>query len=231
MYYAYRATIPSVILNHFHMLVINPIKGPKLRCIIPTSLNIQQPQVLLHAFACLKNYPDHSFTMKDLNELVLTQLRKHMSQSEQEEKDNNIFNYMTEHLCQGNVGEHLNEFFSKSIWNVDFEIGQEKENKITARISLKQLLEECCTEADVLGLEDGLIQLEDRLQSFLCHCSQTNAKVNTGSESLGISSWPCTPLSPRKGRTIPMTHGIYAGSANRVSIHITCRYHVLIISI
>ena len=142
MYYAYRPTTPSVILNHFHTLVIYSIKGPKLRCIIPSSLDMHQPQVLLPAISCLKNFPNHSFSMQDLNESVMSQRRIHMSQSDQEEKEDDIFNHMNEQLCQANVGQHWNDIFSKSIWNVDFGIGQEKENQVMARILLKQLWEE-----------------------------------------------------------------------------------------
>jgi hypothetical protein len=130
----------------------------------------------------LKNYPDHSFSMQNLSDSVLSQRRIHMSQSDQEKKEDNILSYMNENSCQGNFGQHLNDLFSKSVQNIYFEIGQEKENQIMAKISLKQLWEECCMEANGLGLKNGPIQLEDHLKSFLRHCNQTNE----GSVNLGI---------------------------------------------
>jgi hypothetical protein len=48
LYYAYRPSTPSVIVQQLHSLAINPIKGPKLRCDVSgdTSLDVVSREIL-----------------------------------------------------------------------------------------------------------------------------------------------------------------------------------------
>jgi hypothetical protein len=53
----------------------------------------------------------------------------------------------------------MNDIFSQSIMNSNFNSPQKVES-VQARLSLKQLWEECCAEADEIGPE-GVKELED----------------------------------------------------------------------
>ena len=77
-------------------------------------------------------------------------LRIHLSQTEQEEEENDLFDYINT-----NGGDHsggdISDFFSDSIHNSHFPSPQREnrlENRVLARNALKQLIEECCAEAD-----------------------------------------------------------------------------------
>jgi hypothetical protein len=48
MYYAYQSSTPLHIIEKCHLLAMNPIKGPKMRCNVPQFLEIYdaQPKVV-----------------------------------------------------------------------------------------------------------------------------------------------------------------------------------------
>ena len=73
---------------------------------------------------------------------------------------------------------------------------------IQAQISLNQLWEETCAEADNIG-PDGVRELEKQLILFRQYCNEQNSlQVSTATE--------------RSVKNIPMTHGIYKGNVERV---------------
>jgi hypothetical protein len=76
-------------------------------------------------------------------------------------------------------GGHLNNLFSQLIINSNFNSPQ-KVGSVWARYSLKQLWEECCTEANEIGLE-GVKESEDQLLSLWGYCNQM--KVDEGKKS------------------------------------------------
>lgn len=209
MYYAYRPTTPSSINKYFHVLASHPIRGPKLRCKIPMSMIVHPGHEIMPAIYRLTNYPKNSISISQLKESVLSQRWVHISQTQEEEEENNLFNYINEHLCDENGGD-LNDTFSQSVSNCDF-FSRKKERMIMSRVSLKQLWEECCTEADNRGRSEGQNLLEKHLQSFLAHCNGKNAIMSTNTHT------DTCPLSEnKKRRNIPMTHGKYQGRAKRV---------------
>ena len=161
LYYAYRPTTSSIIVQQFHSLSINPIKGPRLWCNIPCNATIEVSQEILPAIYRLKNYPKNSFTLSQLQQSILSQRVIDLSQTSQEVDENELFNYMNSHLSDF-TGGSLDDMFSDSIWNSDF-CSQLKEDHVMARQLLKQLYEECCTEADALGFVDRISKLEDCL--------------------------------------------------------------------
>ena len=94
-----------------------------------------------------------------MQQSILSQRVIHLSQTSQEVDKNEPFNYMNSHLSDF-TGGSLEDMFSNSIQNSNF-CSPLKEDHIMARQSLKQLYEECCTEADALGVVDGITKLED----------------------------------------------------------------------
>ena len=107
-----------------------------------------------------------------------------------------------------NGGDHsggdISDVFSDSIHNIHFHSPQ-RENRVLARNALKQLIEECCAEADGLGHVDGLLRLEDNLKLFLSQCSaikSSKAKSSSGNKCVR--------------QTVPMTHGKYQGLAKKI---------------
>jgi hypothetical protein len=57
VYYAYQFSTPSHIIKKYHLLAMNPIKGPEMRCNVPQLLEIYDAQQILPAIDHLKNYP------------------------------------------------------------------------------------------------------------------------------------------------------------------------------
>jgi hypothetical protein len=169
------------------------------------------PKEILPAIYRLKNYPLHSFTPSELQDSVLCQRRVHLSQTDEEQREDEYFTYMATQLTEVS-SRILNETFSTSIRNVDFS-SPTREKHVPARESLKQLFQECCTEADLLGPVDGHAKLEDNLKLFLSHCNTVRAS------RLGITHQSIkdrTPNTTSPGRTVPMTHGKYTGTAKRI---------------
>ena len=81
-----------------------------------------------------------SFSIYQLKDSVLSQWWIHLSQTNQEEEENNLVDYMNEHGCDATGGK-LNDMFSDSIRNSEF-LSPQKETQIMAGISLKKLWEE-----------------------------------------------------------------------------------------
>ncbi len=70
-----------------------------------------------------------------------------------------------------------------------------------ARTKLKQLTEECCTEADALGHVDGAQRLEDHLHQFLSNCNEIK------SSHINIFWSGNTSKDGNVGVTVPMANG------------------------
>ncbi len=137
---------------------MNPIKGPKMRCNVPQLLEIYDVQEYLSAIDHLKNYPQNSISQSQVKESILCKMRIHISLTNDDEIENGIISYVNDKWKEGSGG-HLNDLFSQSIMNSDFNSPQ-KVGSDWARYSLKQLWEECCAEADKIGPK-GVKELED----------------------------------------------------------------------
>jgi hypothetical protein len=72
------------------------------------------------------------------------------------------------------------------------------------------LWEECCAEADDIGPE-GVKELENQLLLFQGYCHQMNVADGNNQLRQGKNSMTTPPR-----RNIPMTHGKYGGSAERI---------------
>jgi hypothetical protein len=186
MYYAYRSTTPLVIVQQFHTLAMNPIKGPKLRCLVSVNIHLRAPKEIEPAICHLKNYPKNAFSISDFRNSVLSQRRIHLSQTPQEEQENDLFDYTNTNRGDFSGGD-ISDVFSTSIHNSDFRSPM-RENQVLARNALKQLIEECCTEANGLGRVDGLLRLEDNLQLFLSQSSsiKSSKAISDGSGDYSI---------------------------------------------
>jgi hypothetical protein len=137
---------------------MNPIKGPKMRCNVPQLLEIYDAQQILPAIDRLKNYPRISISQSQVKESILSKTRIHTSQSNDNDIENGIITYVNDKWKECSGG-HINDLFSHSIMNCDFNSPHEV-GSVCARYSLKQKWEECCAEADEIRLE-GVKELED----------------------------------------------------------------------
>jgi hypothetical protein len=93
-----------------------------------------------------------------VKESILSKTRIHISLTNEDEIENGIISYVNDNWKESSGG-HLNDLFSQSIMNSDFNSPQ-KVGSVQARYSLKQLWEECGAEADEIGPE-GVKELED----------------------------------------------------------------------
>jgi hypothetical protein len=139
---------------------------------------------------------------------ILSKTRIHIPLDNDNEIETGIITYINEKWKEGSGG-HINDIFSKSIINSDFN-SHEKAGSVLARNSLKQWWEECCAEVDEIG-PDGVKELEERLLSFRGYCSRIKSSV--GSNEVGNNKHAFT-TPPR--RNIPMTGAKYGGSVERV---------------
>ncbi len=163
MYYAYRSSMPLHIIEKYHLLAMNPIKGPKIRCNVPDTFEIDDAQPKLSAIDHLKNYPRNSISQSQVKNSILSKTRINISLDNDDDIETGIITYINEKLKEGSGG-HMNDIFSQSIMKRDFN-SHEKSGSVRARYSLKQLWEECCAEVDDIG-PDGVKILEERLLSF-----------------------------------------------------------------
>jgi hypothetical protein len=62
MYYAYQSSTPLHIIEKYHLLAMDPIKGPKMRCNVPQLVEIYDAQEYSSAIDCLKNNPRNSIS-------------------------------------------------------------------------------------------------------------------------------------------------------------------------
>jgi hypothetical protein len=141
MYYAYKSTTPSHMIQNFHKLAIKDINGPKLRCNVNlSSIKLDQPEILLTAIQCINNYPKNAISLSDFTNTPLTKSRIHLSQTDSEEMEddilNNIANRLQDNTCAS--AGHLDDLFGESIMNTDFSAS----HNIITRDALKQLWEE-----------------------------------------------------------------------------------------
>ncbi len=164
MYYAYQSSTPLHIIEKYHLLAMNPIKGQKLRCTVPQLLEIYDAQQYLSAIDHLKNYPRSSISQSQVKESILSKTRIHISQTNDDEIENGIISYINDKWKKGSSG-HLTDLISQSIMNSNFNNPQ-KVGSVQARHSLKQLWEECCAEANEIGPAEGVKELDDQLLSF-----------------------------------------------------------------
>ncbi len=143
-----------------------------------------------------------------MKESILSKTRIHISLTNDNEIENGIISYVLDKWKEGSGG-HLNDLFSQSIMNSNFNSPQ-KVGSVWARYSLKQLWEECCAEADEIEPE-CVSELEDRLLVFRGYCNQMN--FADGNNQLGTGKNSMTTL-PRRNKS--MTCGKYGGLAERI---------------
>jgi hypothetical protein len=134
MYYAYRSSTPSNIIEKYHILAMNPIKGPNIRCNILDTLKIYVAQPKLSAIDRLKNYPRSSIFQSQVKDSILSKTRIHIALDNDDEIETGIITYINEKWKEGSGG-HINDIFSKSIMNSDFN-SREKAGSVLARNSL-----------------------------------------------------------------------------------------------
>jgi hypothetical protein len=205
MYYAYQPSTPLNIIQKYHLLAINPMKGPKMRCNVPLFLEIYEPKDLLPAIDHLKNYPSNSIILSHLKDSVLSKRRIHISLTNNDEIENEVISYAN-NKWKDTSGGHLNDHFSQLIMNSDLNSPQ-KVAAVQARYTLKQLWEECCAKVDDKGPE-GVKELENQLLLFRGYCNRMNGADGNNQLGTGDNSMTTPPR-----RNIPMTHGKYGGSA------------------
>ena len=187
-------------IRKFHMLALGDISGPKLRCYISTTMKVQMPTKKLPTIDRLINYPKNAIGPSQLSESILTCSRVHLSHLGGEDTDDETLNKVARSIQCSNAG-HIDDLFSDSINNCDFNLEDNAKN-IHAWISLKQLWEETCAEADNIG-PDGVRELEKQLILFCQYCNKQNSsQVSTATE--------------RSVKNIPMTRGVYKGNVERV---------------
>jgi hypothetical protein len=142
MYYAYQPSIPLHILEKYHLLAMNPIKGPKMRCAVPQYLEFYDAQQYLSTIDRLKNSQMNSICQSQVKESILSTTRIHISLTNDNEIENEIASYVND-KWKVESGGHLNDLFSQSIMNSNFNSPQ-KVGSVQARYFFKQLWEECC---------------------------------------------------------------------------------------
>jgi hypothetical protein len=157
MLYAYKETTPMTMNCNYHRLVMKDIKGPKLRVQISPLLALEDDDDIATAILRLKNYPGESIDISKLRETVNTKRIVHLSQTQEEETYDAMFNDLADELRVGISGP-VSDIFSASISNAEFAIGDNSSSRL-ARESLKQLWEESCSVADNLGTV-GVKELE-----------------------------------------------------------------------
>ena len=195
MLYAYKASTPMAMNCNFHRLATNDIKGPKLRVQISSLLALDDADDITPAVARLKNYPGGSIDISKLRETVNTKRIVHLSQTQEEETYDAMFNDLADELRVGISGP-VSDIFSASISNAEFIVGDSSSR--LARESLKQLWEESCSVLDNLGTV-GVKELERHLILFRKYCNErTQSTTDT------------------EGRNIPMTQEKYTGKAKRI---------------
>ena len=91
MYYAYKSSTPSDIINKFHQLALKDIRGPKIHCANLNSMEIFTANPYLPAIERLKNNSKTDISIDQLNEYILTTTRIHLSQLDDIES-NILFN-------------------------------------------------------------------------------------------------------------------------------------------
>jgi hypothetical protein len=163
MYYAYQTSTPLHIVQKYHLLAMNLMKGPKMRCNVPQFLEICEAKDFLPAIDRLKNYQRNSINQSQLKDSILNKRRIHISLTNDDKIGNEVISYVND-KWKDTSGGHLNDLFSQSIMISDFNSPQ-KVGSLWARYSLKHLWEECCAKVDKIGPE-GVKELEHQLLLF-----------------------------------------------------------------
>ncbi len=96
MYYAYQSSTPSHIIEKYHLLAMNPSKGPKVRCNVPDTLEIYDEQPNLSAIDRLKNYPRNSISQSQVKNSILSKTRIHISLDNDNDIEIGIITYINE---------------------------------------------------------------------------------------------------------------------------------------
>jgi hypothetical protein len=136
-----------------------------------------------------------------VKESILSKTRIHISLTNDKKIENEITSNVND-KWKDESGGHLNDLFSQSIMNSNFNSPQ-KVGSVWARYSSKQLWEECCAEADKKGPE-GVKELENQLLLFQGYCNRMNLADGNNQLGRGKNSMTTPPW-----RNIRMTHGIY----------------------
>ena len=197
MLYAYKETTKMAMNCYFHRLAMNDIKGPNLHVQISPLIALEDADDIAPAISRMKNYPGESIDMAKWREPVNTKRIVHLSQTQDEDTYDAIFNDLAEELRVDTSGP-VSNIFSAFISNAEFEIGDNSSSRL-ARESLKQLWEESCSVADNLGTV-GVKELERHLILFRKFCNESN-KSTTDTE----------------GKNIPMTQAKYTSTAKRIN--------------
>ena len=172
------------------------IKGPNLLIQISRHLSLEVADDIAPAIVRLKNYPGESIDKSKMRETVHTKRIVHLSQTQEEDTYDTMFNDLAEELRVASRG-CISDIFSASISNAEFEIQHNSSSRLT-RESLKYLWEESCSVADNLGTI-GVKELERHLILFRKYCNERNqSTTDTG------------------GKNIPMTQAKYTGKAKRI---------------
>jgi hypothetical protein len=90
MNYAYRSSTPSHVIEKYHLLAMNPIKGPKIRCNVPDTLEIYDTQPKLSAIDRLENYPRNSISQPQVKDSILSKTRIHISPANEDDIEHGI---------------------------------------------------------------------------------------------------------------------------------------------
>jgi hypothetical protein len=192
MLYACKETTPMAMNCTFHRLAMKDIKGPNLRIQISRHLSLEVTDDIAPAIVRLKNILEKVSINQKMRETVHTKRILHLSQTQDEDTYDTMFNDLAEELRVFSRG-CISDIFSASISNAEFEIQHNSSSRL-ARESLKQLWEESCSVADNLGTI-GVQELERHLILFRKYCNERNqSTTDTG------------------GRNIPMTQGKYTGT-------------------
>ncbi len=75
---------------------MNPIKGPKIRCNVPDTLEIYDAQPNLSAIDRLKNYPRNSISQSQVKNSILSKARIHISLDNDDDIETGIITYINE---------------------------------------------------------------------------------------------------------------------------------------
>jgi hypothetical protein len=104
MLYAYKETTPMTMNCNYHRLATKDIKGPKLRVQISPLIALEDADDVAPAILRLKNYPGESIDISKLRETVNTKRIVHLSQTQEEETYDAMFNDLADELRVGISG-------------------------------------------------------------------------------------------------------------------------------
>ena len=201
MHMAYKKTTPPQMQKLFHHLVINDISGPKLGIALPNELVQHDSQTKYPAHDRVKNYHQTEVHLGRFENVMSQTTTSNLESSGKEEMDEDILVEFSENL-NDSTSAHLEDMFSASIFNADFDTKGKRTQQPRARDSLKQMWEENCAHADNIGF-DAVKKLESTMNEFSNWCTEWSIKNDV-------------MLKDGKRKNIPMTQGRYEGTAKRI---------------